>query len=583
MSRWNKLSRRRFLQVVSTGTAGVFAAACGAGKKAQGTGNSGNTVIAGAEVTVTETPFQANSMPGMDIQSGSMPADSMAAPQKATADFKPDVEINLRAIMSEQAVFPGAKTRVWRYQGEVVLGDKNAVVNVPDSYLGPVFVFKRGQKVRVNFTNELPEVSIVHWHGLHVPSVADGLPHQVVGTGGKYVYEFVVDNRAGTYWFHPHPDGRTAFQAYQGLAGLVLVGDEEEAGLGAALPGGAFDVPLVIQDRIIDDQNQWVYPSTMMERMQGVLGDHILVNGRPDFTLPVAATAHRLRFLNGSNARTYKLAWEDGTPWTVIATDGGLLEKPLQRSYLMLSPGERVEVWADFSGRQVGSQVRLVSQAFAGGTMQMMGGMGMMGSMNTRLLNGAEFPVMTVRIDSEGTPPTALPEKLSTMERLVEKDAANAANPRTFALSFMRMTWLMNGRTYEMNTVANDEMVKLNTTEAWVFQNVGMMGMGMMGGMGGNGMMGGMSGMMNMPHVMHLHGVQFLIIGRQVDGQAQADWRTVSEGLIDEGWKDTFLIMPGEQVKFLVRFVDFTGLYMYHCHIIEHEDMGMMRFYRVDA
>ena len=258
----------------------------------------------------------------------------MPVEQAASPNFKPDLEINLRAITSEQAVFQGSKTRVWRYVGEFVQGDLNALQPVAGSYLGPVLQFKPGQKVRINFFNDLPEKSIIHWHGLHVPSVMDGLPDQAVGPGKGYVYEFEVNNRPGLYWFHPHPDMRTGFQAYQGLAGLILISGEDEAKLG--LPAAEYDLPLVIQDRLIDAQNQWVYPASMMELMAGALGDHILVNGKPDLTLPAAATAYRLRFLNGSNARTYKLAWDDGAPWTVIATDGGLLEKPVSRPYLML-------------------------------------------------------------------------------------------------------------------------------------------------------------------------------------------------------------------------------------------------------
>ena len=241
---------------------------------------------------------------------------------------------------------------------------------------------------------------------------------------------------------------------------------------------------------------------------------------------------------------------------------------------LMLSPGERLEVWVDFSKYTPGSQVNLVSRAFAAGGMQMMGQM--MGGMGNTLPNGAEFKVMTVKIEKTGQKAAPLPQTLAKIERLTEKDAVNAANPRTFNLSFAQMTWLINGRTYKRNEVAPDEVVKFNTTEAWIFKNSGLTQMnGSMGGMG-------MGGMMVMPHVMHLHSARFLIIERRVEEQHQAGWLTVKDGLVDEGWKDTFLLMPGESVKFLVRFADYPGLYMYHCHIIEHEDMGMMRYYRVD-
>jgi blue copper oxidase len=350
------ISRRFFLRLAGLSATGAVLAACGARPQAPMKMGMANSNAAAA------TPAPANNM---------MTSENNPAPV-ASANFKPDVEISLRALTGEQAILPGPKTTVWHYQGEVTSGDKNALFPVPNSYLGPVMVLKKGQKVRITFTNGLPEESIVHWHGLHVPSVDDGLPIQTVPPGGVYVYEFEVMNRAGTSWFHPHPDMRTGFEAYMGLAGLILVTDDEEAKLG--LPSGEFDVPLVIQDRLFDAQNQLVYPAVLMA---GAWGDRILVNGNPNVTLPVAGTAYRLRILNGSNMRTYKLAWQDGTPWTVIGTDGGLLEKPVQRPYLTMVPGERVEVWVDFSKRPVGSQVKLVSLPFAGGMM----GMGMMGSM----------------------------------------------------------------------------------------------------------------------------------------------------------------------------------------------------------
>lgn len=552
-----KLTRRRFLTLAGAGAGGVVISAC-----------SGKVSAAGPDA---KPALRATPTPGMPEMPG-MPG--MAAPsagRAASPDFQPDLEFNIRAVVTEQAIFTGPKTRVWRYLGEVVRGDPAALLEVPNSFLGPVLRLRPGQKVRVNFTNELPEPSIIHWHGLRVPSEMDGLPEQAVGTGGMYVYEFTVQNRAGTSWFHPHPDMRTGFQAYHGLAGLILVSDAQEEGLG--LPAGNLDMPLVIQDRLVDAQNQLIYPANMMAMMNGALGDRILVNGIPDAVMRISGTAYRLRLLNGSNARTYKLAWEDGTPWMVIGTDGGLLEKPLQRPYLTLSPGERVEVVADFSKYAPGQQVRLISRAFSGAGMMMGGGMmGARGGMGSPLPNGAEFSVMTVKIARTGAKPNPLPRSLVPFNPPQEKDALNAANPRTFVLNMAHMKGLMNGRTYEPGVVAPDEVVKLNTTEAWVFTNGGGMGMGRMGG-----------GMMNMPHVMHLHTHEFKIIERTIAQGFEAAWAMVKDGYVDEGWKDTFFIMPGESVKFLVRFADFSGLYMYHCHIIEHEDMGMMRYYRVDA
>ena len=254
-----------------------------------------------------------------------LPASSVTTNPGFTG--KPDVEIALKAVDGEVQVLPGKQTRVWRYWAEVLNGPAETVQNLQDSYLGPILNFKKGQSVRIHFTNELSEESIVHWHGLHVPEEADGHPRLAINPGETYTYEFTVLDRAGTYWYHPHPHGRTGPQVYNGLAGLLIIRDDEENALD--LPSGDYDLPLVIQDRLFDGDNQLVYGGRgMMDQMMGFLGNRILVNGQADYSLPVATRPYRLRLHNGSNSRIYKLGWEDGTPLTVIATDGGLLEKP---------------------------------------------------------------------------------------------------------------------------------------------------------------------------------------------------------------------------------------------------------------
>jgi len=464
----------------------------------------------------------------------------------------PDVEIALKAALAEVQIFSGAATRVWQYQGEVINGPSDALIPLPNTYLGPIFQLQNGQRVRVHFTNEMDEESIVHWHGLHVPVKADGHPRLVIDPGETYVYDFTVNDRAGTYWYHPHPHGRTGPQAYYGLAGLLLIHDEEEQTLG--LPSGEYDVPLVIQDRLFDKDNQLIYGGNgMMDQMMGFLGNRVLVNGQPDFNLPVGTRPYRLRLLNGSNSRIYKLGWEDRTPLTVIATSGGLLEKPVQRDYITLAPAQRLELWVDFSDRSVGEQLRLVNLPSAAPD------------------GGAVFPVLTIQIEREESASETLPEHLSTITWHNEAEAVNRRSPRDFTLAMGRgMSWSINGRTFEMTDVARDEIVRLGDLEAWEFINQAGGGMGMMGGM-------------NLPHPMHVHGLQFQVIERKVDSSFHAAWETLSDGYVDEGWHDTVLVMPGERVKILLKFEDFEGLYLYHCHNLEHEDMGMMRNYRVEA
>lgn len=167
------------------------------------------------------------------------------------------MELALKATRGQVAILPGAATAVWHYQAELLAGDPASVVALPGSYLGPILRVRQGQRVRVRFANDLTEPSIVHWHGLLAPDGMDGHPRHAVGAGQSYAYDFQVVNRAGTYWFHPHPHGLTGGQAYRGLAGLLIVNDAEETALG--LPQGEYDQPLVIQDRQFDVQNQLVY------------------------------------------------------------------------------------------------------------------------------------------------------------------------------------------------------------------------------------------------------------------------------------------------------------------------------------
>jgi len=320
--------------------------------------------------------------------------DQEASLNTAKTGFKPDLDLTLVPQVDEAAILPGGPTRVWRYRAIVNQGDSNSVVEIPESYLGPIIKVRRGENIRIRFKNDMPEKSIIHWHGLHVPAIMDGHPRYPVAPGQSFLYEFTVTNRAGTYWYHPHPHGRTGPQVYGGLAGLFLVSGKEE--LAAGLPENQYDIPLVIQDRTFDVNNQLVYLSrNRMARMTGFLGDRILVNGKPDFTLPVSTTAYRLRLLNGSNSRIYRLAWQDGRPLTIIATDGGLLEKPVQRRYAFLAPGERIELWVDFSDNSVGYETGLISLPFDGGGT----GRGMMMGSDAGLPLGAGFSVFKVKVN----------------------------------------------------------------------------------------------------------------------------------------------------------------------------------------
>lgn len=491
------------------------------------------------------------------------------AATKVAAAQAPDVEFELNAAPGEVSLRPGASTRGWRFRAKLLRGPSGTLQTLPGSYLGPVIRLRRGQRVRIRFNNELGEPSIVHWHGLDVPEAADGHPRLAVGHGQSYVYDFTVTNRAGTYWYHPHPHMRTAPQVYQGLAGLLLVSDSEESALG--LPSGTGELLAVLQDRRLDDNNQWVYAGAsgeqrqgggrgrggmgmggmgqMMETMNGWLGDRMLVNGQIEPTLDVDRRAYRLRLLNGSNARIYRLAWNDRSPMQVIGGDGGLLERVRTQDTLTLAPGQRADVIVDLSSREAGATVQLRSLPFSA---EDGGRVGMMAE-SSPVPQGAALTLMTLRLSKDKGPGFRLPAQLSSHDF---REMPKAVRP--VPLTFMRMNWLIDGRTFDMQDVAEAETVAPGSTHVWEFENQpNPMGM-------------------QMAHPMHIHGTQFRVLSRSGGGA-----NALREGINDAGWLDTVLVLPGEKVRVQIKFSTHPGLYLYHCHILEHEDMGMMRNFRI--
>jgi len=484
--------------------------------------------------------------------------------QTASTGFVPDVELSLTAAPGEAQILTGAPTRVWRFTGQLIKGPATTLQVLPGSYLGPVIRLRRGQKVRVRFNNRLAEPSIVHWHGLDVPEAADGHPRLAVAAGRDYIYEFEVTNRAGTYWYHPHPHMRTSAQVYQGLAGLLIVGDAEEDHLG--LPSGEAEHLCVLQDRQVDAGNQLVFRGdNMMEMMNGFLGNRVMVSGRPQPTIDVDAGWQRIRLLNGSNARIYKLAWSRDVKMTLIGGDGGLLQQPVRQPVLTLAPGQRADLLIDLSSIAAGSDIHFDSQAYPeadAGIVGMMGmgmgrGMGMRGmASTTTAANGASLRVMTLRTRNRTGVSYHVPDRLSAFDATWA--AVTGARIRQVPIVFQRMAWLLGGRTFEMGQVAPEETVAAGSTQMWEFMNLA-------NGMG-----------MQAAHPIHMHGRQFRVVQRS-GGTTNA----LRAGLADQGWRDVVLVLPGETVRVQATFSRHPGLYLYHCHILEHEDMGMMRNFRV--
>jgi FtsP/CotA-like multicopper oxidase with cupredoxin domain len=497
---------------------------------------------------------------GASAMAGALPLvpGSRMAAAAATDAFSPDVEIELVAQPDEVQLLPGRPTAVWRFAGRVLKGSADALQPASESYTGPVLKVGKGQKVRIRYLNRIPQPSNVHWHGLIVPERMDGHPRDVVRTGGEYVYEFEVRNRAGTYWFHPHPHGYTGTQVYGGLAGLLLVSDDEERA--APLPSGERDIPIVLADRSFDPSNQLVYEAAMgrgmMGGMMGFFGERILANGRASLAFPAAAGAYRVRLLNGSNSRIYRIARSDRKPLVAIASDGGLLAAPAARPFLVLGPAERAELWVDFHDESAGSRVALVAEPldFGGPGMGMMGGMmgRGMGGNGRRYAAPQPFALFTV---GRGIGRQALPARLAELAPVA---APRESKRREFAITLGAMRWSINGRTFEMEGVAPYERVRFGDTEVWEFTN--------------------RTPMMAIPHPMHVHGVQFRVLERLGTPPGLEDLRA---GFLDGGVKDTVLVLPGERVRVLLTFDAFRGLFLYHCHNLVHEDMGMMRNFLV--
>lgn len=428
------------------------------------------------------------------------------------------------AAATKQNVWPDTQTDVWTYGG---------------SWPGPTIRVKRGDTFKARMVNMLDEPTIIHWHGMIVPHEMDGHPSQAVGTKESYNYSFPILNRAGMYWYHPHPHHRTAIQAYRGMAGLFIVEDDAEKDLG--LPDGGHDIPLVLQDRRIrDSRSEFRYEIvTDDDHIQGFLGDAVFVNGTPDPYLEVAKGLYRFRLLNGANARIFYLSFTDDRPFHIIASDGGLLDKPYKVSLLSISPGERFEILVDFSGDDIGTSVMLRSEETGGGA-------------GYPPPQGAAFPVIRFDVVKEATKTFTIPQTLVPYEQYRAEDAVRE---RDFILSIkhegsvgnLDVGHFINGLEFEMDRV--DGTIPINELEIWNFRNTSLA-----------------------PHPMHAHGVQFQVLDRAGNTNLAAR---------DRGWKDTILVLPYQTVRVLVRFNPYPGIYLVHCHNLEHEDHGMMLNFEV--
>ncbi|MGC4152307.1 MAG: multicopper oxidase domain-containing protein [Propionicimonas sp.] len=385
--------------------------------------------------------------------------------------------------------------------------------------LAPTIRAERGEHVQVRVTNDLGEASTLHWHGMHLPAVMDGGPHQMVAPGETWTPDWLIDQPAASLWYHPHPHGRTAEHVYRGLAGMFLIDDADEAALELPRDYGVDDIPLIVQDRKFHGDGT-LDTSTSFMQSTGIIGDTVLVNGTPGPYFEVTTHTVRLRILNGSNTRPYNLAFEDDRDFALIGTDGGLLDAPVELSNIQLSPGERAEIVAAFTP---GEQVRLQSHPSEGGD---------------RLAGGEDdLDIMQFRATGQLGGITRVPAALVSVPRM---DESAAVRTRDFELS----GYSINGEMMDMARI--DEVVTLGDTEIWTVTNVD-----------------------GQTHNFHVHDVQFQILdidGREPPPQLQ-------------GWKDTVWLPNSQRVRLIMRFTDYTSNewpYMYHCHMLRHEDQGMM-------
>ncbi len=428
---------------------------------------------------------------------------------------------------------------------EFFKGYKTPTIGVNTSYLGPVLRVNRGDKVAINVNNALSQPSTLHWHGVHLPAKMDGGPHQEIVSGRSWHPKFEIKQPASTQWFHSHVHNYTGAQVYQGLAGLFYIDDENSQRLNIPKTYGVDDIPLVIQDRNFNDDGSFRYVTNMHERMAGVLGGHILVNGvvRPRHKIGHKLT--RFRILNGSNARIYNLHFSDNRAFQQIASDGGFLEKPVTLTHLRLSPGERAEIIVEF---QNNDDVMLQHKPLPSLNAGM--GMGMMAMM----MSGGNTPFQVMRFSASNiaNDTSEIPETLASLQNWPEQQVNKVRRfglDMTMGMGMMsggggRSGFTINNQSFDMQRI--DEVVTLNDIEIWEFTNHSPM-----------------------PHPVHIHDIQFRILTR--NGQPPE--------LNEQGFKDTVLVHPDETVRLITRFenyADDTAPYMYHCHILEHEDQGMM-------
>jgi FtsP/CotA-like multicopper oxidase with cupredoxin domain len=390
------------------------------------------------------------------------------------------------------------------------------------TYLGPTLRAERGDRVQVNVTNGVDEATTLHWHGMHLPARMDGGPHQMIDPGGTWSPSWTVDQPAASLWYHPHLHGKTADHVYRGAAGMFVV-DDPAADVELPDTYGVDDIPLILQDKRFDDDGS-LDGSAPFGSTTGILGDTILVNGTYDPYVEATTKLVRFRVVNASNARVYNLGFTDDRRFWQVGSDSGLLEQPHETRRVQVAPGERAEIVVPV---EPGDDA--VLRSFGPDL-----GMGF----NERFNGGDDtFDILQIRGAARLDESAPLPGVLATIDR---PDTADAADTRRFSLRGTEI----NGRHMDRGRI--DEVVTQGSTEIWEVTNDH-----------GNA------------HSFHPHLVHFAVL--DVDGAPPPPEMS--------GWKDTIYVPPHTTIRIIARFdgeADPDTPYMYHCHMLAHEDDGMM-------
>lgn len=425
-------------------------------------------------------------------------------------------------------------------------GVSTTTMGVNGDILGPTLILQKGDLVDFTVTNQIADTTTIHWHGMHVTGSNDGGPHTIIAPGDSWNPSFTIMDKAGTYWYHPHLHTKTNKHVSLGIAGFIFVKDEEEAALNLPRTYGVDDFPLAIQTKDFDDNQQIVVPSNS--------DDVVMVNATIDPYLEVPAQIVRLHLLNGSSMRVFNIGLEDNRSFYMIGSDGGLLSAPIELTRLQLAPGERAELLIDFSGIE-GQSFNLMSYAsefqngIYGATNPGLNSSMVLNGYNPNPLNGNDFNILSFQvIASTDNPVTEIPESLVNITPIPEENS-NVARTLTFSPENMGMNqlngnFLINGVGFNMDVI--NYTITEGNVEIWTIRNQSAIA-----------------------HPFHIHDVQFYVLDR--NGNAPP--------ATEQGRKDVVLVKPQETVRFIAQFNDFGGdpiPFMYHCHMLIHEDGGMM-------